>query len=131
MPDRPAADREGTMDLSTSSSRSARSQILAHLRTLRASLAQARAALMHFKDDRVDRDQLEPAARRVDNLMDMFTSNLRDPAQSCLWVAEIQRGVEQVTNPKAADALRDARAEIAALVDIVASEGNGARGSSA
>jgi hypothetical protein len=119
------------MAVNSTVARSTRSTVLEHLRTLRGSLARARDTLMHFKDDRVDRDQLEPAARRVDNLMDMFTSNLRDPAQSCLWVAEIQRGVEQVTNPKAADALRDARAEIAALVDIVASEGNGARGSSA
>jgi len=116
------------MEVTTSSSGSARSQILAHLRTLRASLTRARAALMHFKDDRLDRDKLEPAARRVDDLMDMFASNLRDMAQGCLWVTEIQSGVEQVTNPKAADALRDAQIDIRALLDVMGSEGSDASG---
>src|SRR2546430_1477550 len=72
---------EGTMAGNTSLSRSAHSKILAHLRTLRASLAQARDALMHFKDDRLDRDKLEPAARRVDDLINMFAGNFREPEQ--------------------------------------------------
>ena len=117
------------MEGTTSSSGSARSQILAHLRTLRASLAQARDALMHFKEDRHDRDKLEPAARRVDDLMDMFASTLRDPVRGCVWVIEIQNGVDQVTNPKAADALRRARIDIAALLDVLGSEESGTYGS--
>ena len=112
----------------TSLSRLAHSKILARLRTLRASLAQARDALMHFKDDRLDRDKLEPAARRVDDLMNMFASNLRDLAKGSLWVTEIQSGVEQVTNPKAAEALREARVDITALLDVMGPEGNGTHG---
>jgi hypothetical protein len=112
----------------TGLSRSDYSAILAHLRTLRASLAQARNALMHFKDDRLDRDKLEPAARRVDDLMNMFAGKLRDPAQGSLWVSEIQSGVEQVTNPKAVEALRDARVDITALLDVMRTEGKITRG---
>jgi hypothetical protein len=100
-------------------SRSEHSKILAHLRTLRASLAQARDALMHFKDDRLDRDRLEPAARRVDDLMNMFVSTSRDPAQGSRWMAEIQNGVEQVTNPKVAEALGEARLDIAVLLEVM------------
>ena len=58
----------------SSLSRSAFAEILAHLRSLRASLTKARDALVHFKDDRVDRDRLEPAARRVDELMNLFAT---------------------------------------------------------
>jgi hypothetical protein len=36
-----------------------------------------------------------------------------------LWVAEIKSGVEQVTNPKAAAALRDAQVDITALLDMM------------
>ena len=93
-------------------SRSASSVILAHLYTLRASLAKARDTLVHFKDDRIDRDKLEPAARRVDDLMNLFASGSRDPEQGSLFVTEIQGGVEKVTNPKSADALRDAQVDI-------------------
>jgi plasmid stabilization system protein ParE len=93
--------------------------ILAHLYTLRASLARARDTLMHFKDDRIDRDKLEPAARRVDQLMNLFASGSRDPAQGTLFVSEIQSGVEQVTNPKSADALRDAQVDIIALLNAL------------
>jgi len=74
---------------------------------------------MHFKDDRVDRDQLEPAARRVDDLMDMFVGDVRDSAQGALWLAEIQSGVERVTNPKVTGALDEARVDIAALLDVM------------
>jgi len=109
-----------------SSSSSARSKILAHLRTLRASLAKARTALMHFKEDRVDRDALEPAARRVDDLMNMYASDARDSAQGSAWVIEIQSGVDRVTNPKAADALTEARVDIAALLEVLAAEGKDA-----
>ena len=116
------------MALNTSLSRSAHSKILAHLRTLRASLAQARDALMHFKDDRLDRDKLEPAARRVDDLMNMFASNLRDLTKGSLWVTEIQCAVELVTNPKAAEALREARVDITALLDVMVLEGKGTHG---
>ena len=107
-------------------SRAQHSQIRAHLRTLRISLVQARDALMHFKDDRVDRDKLEPAARRVDDLMNLFSGEVRDAAQGPLWVAEIQRGVEQVKNPKAAEALRVAQADISALRDVMGTEAKGA-----
>jgi hypothetical protein len=114
--------REGfmTVDLLT---RSAFSEILARVRTLRASIAQARDALMHFHADRLDRDRLEPAARRVDDLMHLFASGLRDPAQGSLWVTEIQSGIDQVTNPKSAKALREARVDIAALLDAMRTEG--------
>jgi hypothetical protein len=106
-------------------SRSDHSAILAHLRTLRASLAQARYALMHFKDDRLDRDKLEPAARRVDDLMNMFAGKSRDRAQGSLWVNEIRSGVEQVTNPKSVEALREARVDITALLNVMRPEGSG------
>jgi hypothetical protein len=97
---------------------------MTHLRALRANLAQARDALMHYKADRIDRDKLEPAARRVDDLMNMFASNQRSVEQSSRWVAEVQQGVEQVTNPKAAEALGEARIDIAALLDAMGSEAN-------
>jgi len=58
--------------------------------------------------DRLDRDRLERAARRADNLLNMFVGDMRDLTQGPLWIAEIKSGVEQVTNPKAAAALRDA-----------------------
>jgi hypothetical protein len=99
--------------------RSAFSEILARVRTLRASIAKARAALMHFHVDRLDRDKLELAARRVDDLMDLFATGVRDPAQGSLWVAEIQSGVDQVTNPKSAEALREARVDIVALLGVM------------
>jgi hypothetical protein len=105
--------------MNTSLSRSAHSRILARLRTLRASLTQARHTLIHFKDDRVDRDKLEPAARRVDDLINMFASNARDPVQGSLWVTEIQAQIKEVTNPKAAGALREAQAEITALLEVM------------
>ncbi len=100
-------------------SRAACADILAHAYTLRASLAKARDTLMHFKDDRIDRDRLEPAARRVDDLMNLFAGGSRDPEKGTLFVAEIQLGVEQVTNPKSADALRDARVDIVALLNAM------------
>ena len=99
--------------------RSSTPTILAHLRTLRESLQQARDLLLHFSSDRLDRDKLEPAARRVDDLMNMFAGQTRDPRQGAVWVAEISAGVDQVTNPKAAEALRKARAVIAALLEVL------------
>jgi hypothetical protein len=111
------------MTIDFSLTRSASSEILARVRTLRASIAQARNALMHFHVDRLDRDRLEPAARRVDDLMNLFASGLRDPAQGSLWVTEIQSGVDQVTNPKSAEALREARADIVALLAAMRTEG--------
>jgi hypothetical protein len=107
--------REVSMGTNTSLTSAEHSKIRSHLRTLRTSLTQARDALMHFKDDRVDRDKLEPAARRVDDLMDMFGGAAGDSAQGSLWLAEIQSGVEQVTNPKSVEALDEARVDIAAL----------------
>jgi plasmid stabilization system protein ParE len=101
---------------------SERSSVLAHLRSLRNSLAQARDALMHFKTDRVDRDMLEPAARRVDDLMNKFAGDFRDPRQGAVWVTEILGGVERVTNPKAAIALNEARVDINALLTVMGSE---------
>jgi hypothetical protein len=109
-------------------SRSEHSKVLTHLRTLRASIAQARDALMHFRADRLDRDMLEPAARRVDDLMNMFVSTAPDSAQGSRWIAEIQSGIEQVTNPKAAEALREARVDITALLGIMRSGGTGPSG---
>jgi hypothetical protein len=81
---------------------------------------------MHFKGDRLDRDKLEPAARRVDDLMNLFAGDMPDSAQGPVWIAEIQSRVEQVTNPKVAEALRDARADITALLDVMGSQGKGA-----
>ena len=106
-------------------SRSAHAVILAHLRTLRANLAKARDALVHFKVDRVDRDKLEPAARRVDELMNLFAIGSRDPQQGSLLVTEIQDGVDKVTNPKSADALRDAQADIVVLLNAMRGSGPG------
>ena len=105
------------MAISCSLSRAASAEILTQLRTLRASITRARDALMHFHGDRLDRDKLEPAARQVDALMNMFTGELRNPTQGLLLVSEIQGGVDEVTNPKAAEALRDARVNILALLD--------------
>lgn len=95
--------------------RRARTNILAHLRTLRANLSQARDTLMHYKADRIDRDNLEPAARRVDDLMNMFASDIRNPEKAAAWVSEILVGLEQVKNVKVASALGAARTDIAAL----------------
>ena len=111
------------MLVSSSLSRAEHAKIRAHLQTLRTSIAVARDALMHFKSDRIDRDKLEPAARRVDDLMNMFVGDVRDPAQGPLWVAEIQNGLEQVTNPKAAEALSEARVDIAALLAMMGRTG--------
>ena len=105
--------------MDSSSARSLRSKILSDLRSLRESLALARDSLMHFKDDRVDRDRLEPAARRVDDLINMFAGTQRDAVQGSIWVTEIQSGIEEVTNPKAADALNAARIEAAALLEAM------------
>ena len=91
----------------------------AHLWRLRTSLTQARDALMHFKDDRVDRDKLEPAARRVDDLMNMFGSDLPDCEQGVRWLTEIQQGLGEVTNPKAAEALNEARVDLTALLEVM------------
>lgn len=128
-PDGPQWAGEGSMEFATGMSSAGRSEILARLRTLRASLARARDALMHYKDDRLDRDKLEPAARRADQLMDMFASSVRDTAQGSLWVTEIQTEVERVTNPKAAEALRAAQVDITALLDVLESEEDGTHGS--
>jgi hypothetical protein len=78
---------------------------------------------MHFKDDRVDRDALEPAARRTDELMNMFASNSTDPVLVTLWSSEIQSAIDKVPNPKAADALQEARSEIAAILGVIEAEG--------
>lgn len=82
---------------------------------------------MHFKDDRVDRDALEPAARRVDELMNMFTGNSSDPALVALWSSEILGAIDKVPNPKAAEALSEARAEIATILGVVEAEDKAAR----
>jgi plasmid stabilization system protein ParE len=113
------------MAVQSSLSRSASAVILAHLRTLRANLAKARDLLVHFKGDRVDRDRLEPAARRVDDLMNLFASGSRDPEQGSLFITEIQGGLEKVTNPKSADALRDAQVDIVALLIAMREAGPG------
>jgi hypothetical protein len=91
---------------------------LARLRTLRSTLDQARNALMHFKDDRVDRDKLEPAARRVDDLMNLYGSGTSDPTQSLAWMNEIRVALGVVVNPKSATALQAASDEIDALLAL-------------
>jgi hypothetical protein len=77
---------------------------------------------MHFRDDRVDRDTLEPAARRVDEMMNMFATNANDPALIALWSSEIQTAIGKVPNPKSADALHEASAELAAILDVIEAE---------
>jgi hypothetical protein len=39
-------------------------------------------------------------------------------------VTDIQSGIDQVTNPKSAEALRDARVDIVALLDAMRFDGN-------
>jgi len=112
------------MATESSFSPSDQSKIRSRLRTLRASLEQARDALMHFKNDRPDRDKLEPAARRVDDLMHMFVSNSCNRARGLLWIREIQTGVEQVTNHKVTDVLRDAQADVSALLEMMSPDRN-------
>jgi hypothetical protein len=96
----------------------ANQRTLAHLRTLRLNLDQARSALMHYKDDRVDRDTLEPAARRVDDLMNLFASGTPDSAQSLTWMTEIGVVIDKVTNPKSTAALQAASVELTALLAL-------------
>ena len=110
---------EGQVQVNSAVSRSTRSTVLERLRTLRGSLARARDTLMHYKDDRVDRDTLEPAARRVDELMNMFASNANDPATVTLWSSEIQAAMDKVPNPKVAATLVEARAEIAVILGVI------------
>ena len=74
---------------------------------------------MHFKGDRVDRDTLEPAARRVDELMEMFASNASDPSLVALWSREIRSTMDKVPNPKSADALLEASAELTAILGVI------------
>jgi ligand-binding sensor domain-containing protein len=114
-----------SMVVSTQLPHAQRTQVRAHLRTLRMSLTQARDALMHFKEDRVDRDMLEPAARRVDDLMDLFVGHSRDSTKGSLWLAEIQSGVERVTNPKATAALGEAKVDISALISLMGPAASG------
>lgn len=101
----------------------ANQRTLAHLRTLRLNLDQARSALMHYKDDRIDRDRLEPAARRVDDLMNLFVTGAADSAQSLAWMTEIRVVIDQVANPKSTTALQAAGVEIAALLALIAPAG--------
>jgi hypothetical protein len=106
------------MAINSSVSR-ANQRALAHLRTLRLNLDQARSALMHYKDDRIDRDKLEPAARRVDDLMNLFATGVQDSAQSLTWMTEIRSGIEKVANPKSTVALQAAGVEIDALLALM------------
>lgn len=82
---------------------------------------------MHYKDDRLDRDKLEPAARRVDDLMLMFAGTGPDVMKGTIWVTEIQGGIERVTNPKAAAALQAARLDTEALLAAMTPESSGLR----
>jgi hypothetical protein len=100
----------------------ANQRTLAHLRTLRLNLDQARTALMHYKDDRVDRDKLEPAARRVDDLMNLFATGAQEPAQGLAWMTEIRAVIDGVPNPKSTAALQAAGVEIDALVALMTPE---------
>jgi hypothetical protein len=108
-----------SMPIPASASR-ANQTALAHLRTLRLNLDQARSALMHFKDDRIDRDKLEPAARRVDDLINLFAIGPQDAAQGLAWLNEIRRGLDTVANPKSVAKLEAARVEITALLALLA-----------
>jgi hypothetical protein len=110
-----------------SSPRLDRSKILAGLRSLRESLAEARSSLMHYKDDRVDRDKLEPAARRVDDLMLMFAGTGADVVKGTIWITEIQNGIDRVVNPKAAAALHAARIDTDSLLEAMVLESGGDR----
>jgi len=74
---------------------------------------------MHFQGDRVDRDTLEPAARRVDGLMEMFAGQSNDPALVALWFREIRSAIDRVSNPKSADALLEASVELAAILGVI------------
>src|ERR1700754_3542312 len=103
------------MAINSSVSR-ANQRALAHLRTLRLNLDQARSALMHYKDDRIDRDKLEPAARRVDDLMNLFATGAQDSAQSLAWMSEIRLVIDNVVNPKSSAALQAASIELAAIL---------------
>jgi hypothetical protein len=82
---------------------------------------------MHYKDDRVDRDKLEPAARRVDDLMLMFASTSADVVKGSVWIAEIQNGIDRVINPKAAAALHAARIDTDSLLEAMVPESGGVR----
>jgi hypothetical protein len=113
-----AVRRRKVMAIDSSVSR-ANQRTLAHLRTLRLNLDQARSALMHYKDDRIDRDRLEPAARRVDDLMNLFATGAQDPAQSLAWVTDIRVVIDGVANPKSTAALQAASTEIAALLALM------------
>ena len=101
----------------------ANQRALAHLRTLRLNLDQARSALMHYKDDRVDRDKLEPAARRVDDLMNLFVTGAQDTTRSLAWMTEIRVVIDRVTNPKSTAALQAAGVEITALLALMTPAG--------
>jgi hypothetical protein len=105
--------------VNTAVSRSTRSTVLERLRVLRAILARARDSLMHFQGDRVDRDTLEPAARRVDGLMEMFSSQSSDPELVALWSREIRSAIDKVPNPKSADALLEASTELTAILGVL------------
>jgi hypothetical protein len=120
--------REGNLAVNSRVSRSARSTILEHLRTLRANLESARGTLMHYKDDRVDRDILEPAARRIDDLMNLFAGGSSDPSRVALWSSEICGAMDKVPNPKVANTLLEARAEIAAVLGVMEAEAKVSRG---
>jgi hypothetical protein len=74
---------------------------------------------MHFKGDRVDRDTLEPAARRVDGLMEMFAGKSNDPALVALSFREIRSAIDRVPNPKSADALVEASVELAGILGVI------------
>jgi hypothetical protein len=113
--------------VNTSPSRLDRSKILADLRSLRESIAAARSSLMHYKDDRVDRDKLEPAARRVDDLMLMFAGSGADVVKGSVWIIEIQNGIDRVINPKAAAALQAARVDTESLLATMTPESGGVR----
>jgi hypothetical protein len=99
---------------------------LERLRVLRASLALARDTLMHYKNDRVDRDTLEPAARRVDDLMAMFAGGSSDISLAVLWSSEIRALIGRVPNPKSADALLAASTELADILGLISAEQTGA-----
>jgi len=110
------------MAINSSVSR-ANQKTLAHLRTLRMNLDQARSALMHYKDDRIDRDTLEPAARRVDDLMNLYATGAPESEKSLAWMTEIRTVIDKVPNPKSTVPLQAAAVEVAALFALMTPAG--------
>ena len=51
--------------------------------------------------------------------MEMFAGKSSNPALVALWSSEIRSAIERVPNPKSADALLEASAELAAILGVI------------